>query len=67
MGRTYDIFKRTPDSSPIWVESVDGLEALKGRLMQLASTKPDDYLVYDHSAQRFIDPFDDTREFLQTK
>jgi hypothetical protein len=58
MGRTYDIFKRTPDNSPIWVESVDGLEALKGRLMHLASTKPDEYLVYDHSTQRFIDPFD---------
>ncbi len=67
MGRVYDIFKKTPDNSPIWVESVDGLEALKERLVHLASTKPDDYLVYDHGSQRFIDPFDNSREFLQAK
>jgi hypothetical protein len=64
MGRIYDIFKKTPDNSPIWVESVDGLEALKGRLIHLASTKPDEYLVYDHGSQRFIDPFGDPPEFL---
>jgi hypothetical protein len=46
---------------------VDGLEALKGRLIHLASTKPHEYLVYDHGSQRFIDPFGDPREFLQTK
>ena len=67
MGRIYDIFKKTPDNSQIWVESVNGLEALKERLVHLASTKPDDYLVYDHRLQRFIDPFDDPREFLQSK
>ena len=67
MGRIYDIFKKTRDDSPIWVESVDGLEALKERLAHLASTKPDNYLVYDHGSQRFIDPFDDWREFRQPK
>ena len=67
MDRIYDIFRKMPDNSPIWVESVDGLEALKERLVHLASTKPDEYLVYDHGSQRFIDPFDNPREFLQTK
>ena len=63
----YDIFKKTSDGSPIWVECVDGLEALKGRLIHLASIKPGEYLVYDHGSQRFIDPFDNSREFLQEK
>jgi hypothetical protein len=67
MGRIYDIFRKTPDNPPIWVESVDGLEAVKRRLLELASTKPDEYLVYDHRAQKFIDPFGDPREFLQMK
>ncbi|HXU19411.1 MAG TPA: hypothetical protein VN788_02380 [Verrucomicrobiae bacterium] len=67
MDRIYDIFRKMPDNSPIWVESVDGLEALKERLLYLASTKPNEYLVYDHGLQRFIDPFDNPREFLQAK
>ena len=67
MDRIYDIFRKMPDNSPIWVESVDGLEALKERLLYLASTKPNEYLVYDHGSQRFIDPFDNPREFLQAK
>jgi len=67
MRRVYDIFKKMPDNSPIWVESVDGLEALKERLVHLASTKPDIYLVYDHGSQRFIDPFDNSHELLQTR
>jgi hypothetical protein len=67
MGTTYDIFKRTPEDMPVWVESINGLEALKGRLIHLASTKPDEYLVYDQGAQRFIDPFGDLRESVPTK
>jgi len=67
MGRTYDIFKKTPDDSPIWVDSVNGLEALKQRLAHLASTRPDEYMVYDHGSQKFIDPFDNLHGSLQTK
>lgn len=67
MGRTYDIFKKTPDNSPIWVDSVNGLEALKQRLVHLASTRPDEYVVYDHGSQKFIDPFDNSHESLQMK
>jgi hypothetical protein len=67
MIRTYDIFKKTSDNAPVWVDSVDGLEALKRRLTELASKKPEEYLVYDQSSQKFIDPFDDPRELLQTK
>lgn len=59
MSPVYDIFRKTPDNPPIWVDSADGLEALKERLTQLASIKPDEYLVYDHSSQKFIDPFAD--------
>ncbi len=67
MGRTYDIFKKTPDNSPIWVDSVNGLAALKQRLIHLASTKPDEYLVYDQGSQKFIDPFGNSHESLQTR
>jgi hypothetical protein len=56
---TYDIFRRLPDNSPIWVEAVEGLDQAKQRLLQLASSSPDEYVLYDSRAQKFITPSGD--------
>ena len=37
---TYDIFRKTSDTDATWVESIDGLEQAKKRMMKLASTTP---------------------------
>jgi hypothetical protein len=59
MSSTFDIFRKLPDNSPIWVEAVIGLEAVKQRLLHLAMVSPGEYIVFDPRAQRFIDPFSD--------
>jgi hypothetical protein len=56
----YDIFKKMPGNSPIWVEAVEGLEQVRKRLGQLPSALPGEYLVYDPASQKFIEPFDES-------
>jgi hypothetical protein len=52
---TYDIFRKLPDNSPIWVEAIEGLDEAKQRLLQLSSSSPDKYVLYDSRAQKFIE------------
>ena len=54
---TYDIFRKTSDQDATWVETVDGLEQAKKRLIKLASTTPGAYLLYDPRLAEFIEPF----------
>jgi hypothetical protein len=52
MKLTYDIFRKLPDSGPIWVEEVQDLEQARERLASLTEIRPGDYFVYDaHSAK----------------
>jgi hypothetical protein len=51
----YDIFKKMPGDSPIWIEAVEGLEQVKKRLGQLPSASPGEYLVYDPASRSFIE------------
>jgi hypothetical protein len=53
----YDIFRKLPDDSPLWVEAVEGLDKVEHRLADLMSSVPGDYLVYDTRSQKFIEPF----------
>ena len=54
---TYDIFRKTSDKDATWVETVTGLEPAKKRLVNLASTTPGAYLLYDPRIAQFIEPF----------
>ena len=54
MKATYDIFRELPDSSPIWIESVQGLENAKVRLSNLIKSRPGDYFVYDPEAAKIV-------------
>ncbi len=47
MKATYDIFKKLPSGSPIWIEAVQGLELARFRLAILVQADPGDYLLYD--------------------
>lgn len=54
MKATYDIFRELPDSSPIWIESVQGLENAKVRLSNLIKSRPGGYFVYDPEAAKIV-------------
>jgi len=54
---TYDIFRKTSDQDATWVETVDGLEQARRRLVKLACTTPGAYLLYDPRLAEFIEPF----------
>jgi hypothetical protein len=41
-----DIFARLPDGSPIWLESIEGLQNARARVRKLNSVAPRDYFIY---------------------
>jgi hypothetical protein len=57
MNRTYDIFRVHPDSTPLWVDAVVGLEQARNRLNELARVKLGDYMIYDSRVARFIESY----------
>jgi hypothetical protein len=57
MKTTYDIFRKLPDSDPLWIESVQGFENIKVRLHQLVDTFPGDYFVFDPMTSKIIGTF----------
>jgi hypothetical protein len=54
MQMTYDIFRDLPESGPIWIEAVQGLEDARARLVKLLETRPGDYFVYDPVAAKIV-------------
>lgn len=54
MSATYDIFRDFPDSGPIWIESIQGLENATGRLRNLLENRPGDYFVYDTASAKIV-------------
>jgi hypothetical protein len=58
MNLKYDIFKEI-DNSVVWVEAVEDIVAAKKRLINLSSTAPGDYKLWDSSRQEFINPMDE--------
>jgi hypothetical protein len=57
MQQAYDLFKQDGEKTPVWIETVIGVNNLKKRLMKLSSIKPGNYLVYDPTKAVFIEPF----------
>jgi hypothetical protein len=55
MDFTYDIFRLLPDSTPLWMEAVVGLEQARKRLNALSGASPAAYLIYDSHLARFVD------------
>jgi hypothetical protein len=55
MDGAYDIFKKSSAKNAVWVETVQGFEQAKKRLLHYTSTSNDNYLVFDAAEGRFID------------
>jgi hypothetical protein len=53
MDSTYDIFRRLPDSTPLWIESVQA-ENISARLLHLIRVNPGDYFVFDPSTAKIV-------------
>ena len=52
MRATYDIFRRIPEGGPLWIESVQGFENIKARLLHLINFRPGEYFVFDSTTAR---------------
>ena len=56
MDATFIIFKKGPaQSGPVWVETVEGLEKSKRRLLEYKSKSTDDYYLFDVKQARVLD------------
>jgi hypothetical protein len=43
MNREYDIFKKLPDGSVLWLAAITGLENAIAKLKELAASSPHEY------------------------
>jgi hypothetical protein len=59
MTAKYDIFKKTPDNSVIWVEEADDIIQARKRMVSLAASAPAEYRLFDQSLQQFVEASDD--------
>lgn len=62
MNQTFDIFKRSADDLPEWVEAVEGLEQASAQMSRLASNSCLAYFIYSVSDQRVVAESQVTRE-----
>ena len=46
MNYVFDIFKRLPDGTPLWVEAVPGLTEAKERIARLAFDSHSEYFIF---------------------
>jgi hypothetical protein len=50
MEPIYDLFSRLPNGSPLWLESIEGLEQAEKRMEVLARLRPgDEYFMYSEN------------------
>ena len=47
MKGIYDIFRRIPQTGPVWIESVQGFENIKARLLHLINFRSREYFIFD--------------------
>jgi hypothetical protein len=50
----FDILKRHPDGSFIWMEAASDLAAARERLVKLSGRTPGDYFIFDHKSQQIV-------------
>lgn len=51
MAMMYDIFARSPDDRPVWMESVEGSENANRRVLELTQIAPRGYFVYSEASE----------------
>jgi hypothetical protein len=55
MQTPFDLLRRDPDGSFIWLEAAADLGLARTRLHELASRIPGEYVLFDHTCQRTIE------------
>jgi len=51
MQTPFDLLRRDPDGSFIWLEAAGDLSLARVRLSELASRVPGEYVLFDHTTQ----------------
>jgi hypothetical protein len=51
---TYDIFRKFAEDGPIWIETVQGIEKCKSRLLDLVQRNPGEYFAFDPLHSRVV-------------
>lgn len=51
---SYDIFRRDDTGDPVWIEAVADLDTAKGRIIELSSAAPGQYVVFSQRSGRMV-------------
>ena len=51
---SYDIFRRDETGDPVWIEAVADLDTAKGRIIELSSNAPGQYVVFSQRSGRMV-------------
>ena len=54
MTHLFDVLKKEPDGTFIWVEAVDDIATAKARLQQLSAESADEFVIFREIDQRVI-------------
>lgn len=54
MKLTYDIFRKFAEDGPVWIETVQGIETCKSRLLDLVQRNPGEYFAFDPVHSRVV-------------
>jgi hypothetical protein len=55
MQASFDLLRRDPDGSFIWIEAAADLVLARRRLRELASRAPGEYVLFDQTSQETIE------------
>jgi hypothetical protein len=55
MQTPFDLLRRDPDGSFIWLEAAADLVGARSRLRELASRVPGEYVLFDHTSQETVE------------
>jgi hypothetical protein len=51
---SYDIFRRDETGDPVWIEAVADLDTAKGRIIELSSNAPGQYVVFSQRSGQMV-------------
>jgi hypothetical protein len=55
MQTPFDLLRKDPDGSFIWLEAAADLVGARARLRELASRVPGEYVLFDHTIQETLE------------
>ena len=55
MQTPFDLLRRDPDGSVIWLEAAPDLVRARARLRELALRTPGEYVLFDHRSQETVE------------